>query len=378
MMSLALSTVLYEWRRYLAAVVALAFSGLLILAQVGMFVGLGKAFTATIDRSRADLFVLPAKAESLINTGGMPRRLMPLVYLDPDVAEVADMDDDGGLFSNLDKGANKKRTYVNITAVDTAPGALTLPVDFSEATREALSEPYAVAIDQSALGALGVKVGDTAALDGHAVKVTAVLHNYQNILNQSVVVSRQTLRLMGKARPDNRVGPMMVRLRDPSQAILVRDRLNQIGKGQFRAWTRPELSAANDRSFISLSFIAIILGFSVFLGFGIGVGITSQTLRGAVLGNIKEFASLRALGVSMGSLRAVVMELSFWVGVAGLAATAALVWLVKLLAGAAGVPMSFPLTYCLGVGALLLGIAVFSGALTMSVLNKSQPADLLR
>jgi putative ABC transport system permease protein len=377
-MSLALSTVIYEWRRYLAAVVALAFSGLLILAQVGMFVGMGKAFTATIDRSRADIFVLPAKAESLLNTGGMPRRLMPLVYMDPDVIEIADMDDDGGLFSNLDKGANKKRNYVNVTSVDTEPNALNLPIDFSEATRQALSEPYAVAIDKSALGALGVKLGDTAALDGHAVKVAAILSGYQNILNQSVVVSRQTLRLMGKARPANRVGPMMVRIRDPKQADAVRDRLNLIGKDKFRAWTKPELSAANDQSFIKLSFIAIVLGFSVFLGFGIGVGITSQTLRGAVLGNIKEFASLRALGVSMGSLRLIVVELSFWVGIAGLALTAVLVTGVAMLAGAGGVPMSFPPPALVGVGGLLLVIAMFSGILAMGVLKKSQPADLLR
>ncbi len=378
LMSLALSTVIYEWRRYLAAVAALAFSGLLILAQVGMFVGMGKAFTATIDRSRADLFVLPAKAESLLNTGGMPRRLMPLVYLDPGVAEVEDMDDDGGLFSNLDKGTNKKRNYVSISSVDTEPGALTLPTDFSEATRQALSVPYAVAIDKSALGTLGVKLGDTAALGGHAVKVAAVLSGYQNILNQNVVVSRQTLRLMGKARPANRVGPMMVRLRDPATADLVRDRLNIIGKGQFRAWTKAELSAANDKAFISMSFIAIVLGFSVFLGFGIGVGITSQTLRGAVLGNIKEFASLRALGVSMGSLRLVVMELSFWVGVAGLGLTAVLVAGVSMLANSGGIPMSFPLAAVIGVGGLLLAIAIFSGALAMGVLKKSQPADLLR
>jgi len=377
-MSLALSTVIYEWRRYLAAVAALAFSGLLILAQVGMFVGMGKAFTATIDRSRADLFVLPAKAESLINTGGMPRRLMPQVYLDPGVAEVGDIDDDQGLFSNLDKGANKKRNYVSITSVGTEPGALTLPTDFSDATRQALQEPYSVAIDQSALGALGVKLGDKAALDGHAVKVVAVLHGYQNIMNQQVVVSRQTLRLMGKTRPSNRVGPMMVRLFDPAAADLVRDRLNIIGKGQFRAWTKAELSAANDKAFISFSFIAIVLGFSVFLGFGIGVGITSQTLRGAVLGNIKEFASLRALGVSMGSLRLIVMELSLWVGIAGLMATAVLVSGVAGLAGMAGVPMSFPLPFLIGVGVLLLGIAVVSGAMAMGVLQKSQPADLLR
>jgi putative ABC transport system permease protein len=303
---------------------------------------------------------------------------MPLVYLDPSVVEVADMDDDGGLFSNLDKGAQKKRQYVSISAVDTEPGALTLPTDFSEGVREALSEPFAVAVDRSVLGSLGVKLGDRAALDGHAVKIAAILTTYPNIMQPTVVVSRQTLRLMGKARPNNRVGPMMVRIRNPADASAVRDRLNQIGKGQFRAWTKAELSTANDAAFIKLQFIGIMLGFSVILGFGIGVGITSQTLRGAVLGNIKEFASLRALGVSMASLRAVVMELSFWVGVAGLVATAALVSGVTVLARSAGVPMSFPTPALLGVGALLLFIAVFSGALAMGVLKKSQPADLLR
>jgi putative ABC transport system permease protein len=377
-MSLALSTVIYEWRRYLAAVVALAFSGLLILAQVGMFVGIGKAFTATIDRSRADIFVLSPKSDSLLNTTGMPRRLKPLVYLDPDVVEVTDLAQNGGLFSNLDHGGDKKRNYVNVSAVDTAPGSLGLPTDFDEATRLALSEPYAVAIDKSSLGTLGVKLGDVAALGGHSVKVAAVLTNYPNLVQPTVMTSRQTLQLLGMSRPANRVGPMMVRIRDPKAADAVRDRLNAIGKNQFRAWTKAELSSANDAGFIKQQFIGIILGFSVILGFGIGVGITSQTLRGAVLGNIKEFASLRALGVSMGSLRAIVMELSFWVGVAGLGLTGLLVTGVAALASSGGVPMSFPPFALISVSILLLGIAVFSGFLAMGVLKKSQPADLLR
>ena len=76
-MSLALATLIYEWRRYLAAVIALAFSGLLILAQVGMFTGMIQAATATINRSRADLMIMPAKSESLINSGpsSLPRRI---------------------------------------------------------------------------------------------------------------------------------------------------------------------------------------------------------------------------------------------------------------------------------------------------------------
>ena len=69
--------------------------------------------------------------------------------------------------------------------------------------------------------------------------------------------------------------------------------------------------------------LVIIIGGCVVLGIIIGVAITWQTLRGAIMANIKEFASLRALGVGMGSLNRIVMELSFWVGVVGVAASLA-------------------------------------------------------
>jgi len=42
-----------------------------------------------------------------------------------------------------------------------------------------------------------------------------------------------------------------------------------------------------------------MIGFAVVVGTFIGIVITWQTLQGALLANIKEFASLRALGVSM-------------------------------------------------------------------------------
>ena len=110
----------------------------------------------------------------------------------------------------------------------------------------------------------------------------------------------------------------------------------------------------------------------------LGVGITSQTLRGAILANIKEFASLRALGVSMGSLRLIVVELSFWVGIVGLGATALLTFGISLLAKSAGLPMGFPIGWITGVAILLMLISMASGLMAMGILKKSQPADLLR
>ena len=103
-MSLALSTLIYEWRRYFAAIIALAVAGLLVLAMTGMFLGVGKAFTATIDRSPAEIMVLPAQADSLFgNNNGLPRRLIPTVYQHPDVTEVMPLDGSWAYWSNFPK-----------------------------------------------------------------------------------------------------------------------------------------------------------------------------------------------------------------------------------------------------------------------------------
>jgi putative ABC transport system permease protein len=156
-MSLALATLLYEWRRYMAAVVALAFSGLLVLAFLGMFMGIGKAFTAQIDRARADVMILGPGATALFNGGpnGVPRRLIPLVYSHPEVLQVAPLDGSGGRFQNIvpddgktapgDKPKGRKTEFVNATIIDAVPGFVTVPTDYSDSMIEALRRPYAIA-----------------------------------------------------------------------------------------------------------------------------------------------------------------------------------------------------------------------------------------
>jgi putative ABC transport system permease protein len=373
-LSLALSTLLFEWRRYMAAIVALASAGVLVLGMSGLFVGLISGYTATIDRSRADIMVLPPNAKSLNNSGGMPARILPLVYLNPSVTEVRDLDGDDGRFYGPGKSDPE---YVSVSIVDPIPDAVTLPTDFSEATRQALTVPYNIAVDRTLLRRLGVELGSQATFRGHAVRVAAILDGYPALDNPVIVMSRQTLREMGRANT-TRLGPLMVRVRDPRQAETVRDQLNAISNNQYRAWTRAGLHAATLDSFLNESIIALFMWAATILGLLVGIMITWQTLRGAILANIKELASLRALGVSMGSLRLIVMELSFWVGVAGLVVTAGLMALIALLARLGGVPFGFMPSWIITSAIMLMIIALASGFFSLGVLKKSQPADLLR
>src|SRR5258706_8802958 len=168
-MSLALATLLFEWKRYSAAMVALAFSGLLPWAQVGMFPGIVKAAPASIDRSRADLMILPFKNESLINSGpdSLPARIQPLIYLNPEVVEVESLEGNGARWVNTPAPGKKAvTTYVNTFDVDPRQGSVTLPIDYPESIRLALLEPYAVVIDKTAQGRLGAHLGATGMLNG--------------------------------------------------------------------------------------------------------------------------------------------------------------------------------------------------------------------
>ena len=389
-MSLALSTLIYEWRRYMAAVMALAFSGLLVLAFAGMFMGMGKSFTATIDRSGADILILAPGATQLFGgPSGLPRRMIPVIYQHPEVEVVDYVDLSQGRFQSLTQAqqnrpgqgaqaGGERMEFVMVTSVVTQEGNPTIPVDYSPELIEALRQPDAVVLDETALPRLGVQLGDQAIYNGHTVRVVGVTRGYANFMQPGMVMSRDTLRRFGETYNGPRVGPLMVRLRDPSRAELVVAQLNATANGQYRAWTRAELSKANEASMFEEGIIVVMLGFSVFLGGLIGIAITWQTLRGAILANIKEFASLRALGVGMGSLRRIIVELSFWVGVVGIGASFLLTWLISLLAGAFGLPMAFPLPMCIAVASLLMVIAILSGFLSLGMLKQSQPADLLR
>ncbi|MFT4089297.1 MAG: ABC transporter permease [Asticcacaulis sp.] len=379
-MSLALSSLIHDWRRYVTAIIALAVSGLLVLCMVGMFVGMGKSNTATVDRSPADIMILSPRSESLYNNSfGQPRRLMAGIYAHPDVVEVQPYDTGWAAWSNFPSDTQPARNEgVVVSIVDPVPDSVTVPVDFSPEARAALRVPYTVLIDETARGRLGVEAGQDAKINGKRIRVGATVSGYPALFNTTIYMSRRTASLLGVYREGGRVGAIMVRIHSPERAESVAAELNIMGQGQYRAWARAELSRRSQIALLKEGGIAIMIGFSVFVSVFIGVVITWQTLQAAISASLKEFATFRAIGIPMFRLRCVVMELSLWVGLAGVAMAAGLSWLMSLLAGLLHVPMAFPpyVTVPVAVGLMLTAMA--SGFFSLGVLNKVQPADLLR
>jgi putative ABC transport system permease protein len=383
-MSLALATLIYEWRRYMAAVVALAFSGMMVLVMLGLFTGIIHADFATTERSRADIFILPVKVTSMVNSNAtLPARVQPQIFLNPHVTEVRSVEEAFGSWVNAPgPGEKQVQKFVNVWGVDPVPGAVTLPIDYTEEQRIALMEPGAIAVDASNLAALGAKLNGKASINGHNVYVRAILHNYQSLEQPGLTASRDTVRRLTRASNGasgtEDTGPLMVRIDNPLQAATVVAELNAASHGAYRAWTTKQFNQANENAVMSQQIVGVMLVFLTVMAVLIGIGITSQTLRGAILSNIREFASLRALGISMFSLRWIVVEMSIWAGIAGIGVAGLITWLASVAAGSAGLPLVIRPQPALMICGMLMVIAVASGALAMGVLKHSQPADLLR
>src|ERR1700710_1411197 len=100
-MSLALATLIYEWRRYLAAIIALAFSGVLVLVMIGLFTGIIHSALATTERARADIFIMPVKTPPMVDGAPpLPARVQPQIYMNQHVVEVRSIEEAFGGWTN--------------------------------------------------------------------------------------------------------------------------------------------------------------------------------------------------------------------------------------------------------------------------------------
>ena len=371
--SLARASLLLEWRRYLAAVVAVAFSGLLVLVQVALLLGLFGTVTTIIDRGRADLWVVDAGTRSFDLAREMPRRVETLARAHPEVARVEPVVLGMGDWRTPEGG----RVTVTIAGFDTRAEGLGFPADLSPVLRQALQQPGAVLADAVDLGKLGLPGGTgSAEVNGQRVQLTGVVEGFRSIGGATLLASRATAQALLGTQDAERVTYLVLGLAPGADPLRVAAELQSRIPG-VRVLPPAELSTLSQTYWLLESGTGIGFLFSTLLGLAVGIAITSQTLRAAVLGSLREYATLRALGVPLGALRAVVLEQSLWVGLAGLGVTAVAATLL-LSAAASVVTVAVPWWAGAGTAAFTLLVALGSGLLSLGPLLKTEPAELLR
>lgn len=375
MVPLARKTLVYEWRRFLPSALAVAFSGLLLLVQAALVLGIFNSAAVYIKKSGGDLWVGYPGTQSIELGRPIPHDAEVRLLMDPDVARVEPFRwIDGDWRGPADRGG----VSVFISGIDTRPDAMMFADVLAPELRSRLDEPDSVIVDRSDLDKLGLDVGSQAVINGKRVRIVGVGSGLRALGGVNILTSLATARRLEADNPSGDVAYYVVKLRDPKLANEVRRRLQPEGARRYEVWTQRAFAhrAVTYWMFETGAGLGVIfLAGVVFL---VGAVITSQTLMGAVAGSIREYATLHALGVGFHSLRAVVVKQSAWVGAFGLVVGGIATSLIIALAHRRDVPVQLDALTVAICAVAVMGIALVSGLMAVRALRHADPAMLLR
>ncbi|APR53913.1 ABC transporter permease [Sphingomonas koreensis] len=377
MISLARKSILHEWRRFAPAIFAIAFSGILLVIQAALAVGLFATVAVYIEKSDAELWVGFPGTPSIDQGRYISSRTESFVRMHPDVDRTEPFSWAGGVWRSR-PGAGD--VSVVLAGIDPRPGSLTFAHAVSPDLRDKLTIPGAVLVDIADRDKLGVSIGSNAEINGKKVHVAGFTEGLRGIGSINVISSLSTARHLdpGLHHTDD-VAYYLVKLRAGADPAAVKDALSpKEQNARYQAWTAKEFGDRSTNYWLFESGMGTAFGLSSLVAVIVAIVITSQTLMAAVAASIREFATLRALGAPGSHLRSVVLQQALWVGMVGLVVaglvSALILWLAKL----AYIPVSVSVPITTGCAVLVLCVAILSGFVALSQLSKADPAALLR
>ncbi len=375
MVALARKSLLYEWRRYLPASLAVAFSGMLLLVQLALVFGIFDSAAVYINSSRGQIWAGYPGTQSIDLGRSITRDARVHLLMDPQVAQVEPFQ-----WVNGDWRGSRKLGSVSVyvSGINPAADGLVFARVIPAALRAKLYQPGAIIVDRSDLPKLGIEVGQSGILNGLRVHLVGTTNGLRALGGVNIVTSLATaVRL--NAGGDLRPAYYVARLRDPARAAQVAAALDPHGaQRRYSVWTAQELAARTVHYWLFETGAGLGVVFMSFVVFLVGTVITSQTLMGAVAGSLSEYATLNALGASHRALGRVVMEQAAWVGAAGLAGGGLLSAVVLAIADSQQVPVAITAPGIVACAVLVMAITLLSGLLAVRTLRNADPARLLR
>ena len=374
MIPLARKTLVHEWRRFLPAMLAVAFSGLLLLMQAALVFGIFGSAATYISASDADLWIGYPGTQSIELGRPITPAARTAVLTDPDVARVEPFAwVDGDWRGPADKGG----VSVFVSGISTQPDGMIFSDVLTASQRALLKEPFAVIVDRADLPKLGVPIGGQALINGDLVRIVGTASGIRALGGVNVVASLDTARALDNDTGGTEVAYYVARLKPGANATRVAARINASAHG-YAAWTASSFARRAVFYWMFQTGAGLGVVFLALVVFIVGAIITSQTLMGAIAGSVREYANLHALGVGLGSLRRVVLEQAAWIGVCGLVAGVLLSLGLIGLARMQDVPVELNLPAWIACAALVMGIALVSGIAAVRALRSADPALLLR
>ena len=333
-LTLASRNLFHDTLRFVATMVGIVFSVVLVMVQMGLFFGFGHMVTTMIDHAATDLWVVPKNVKCFEDPSLIDLKLRNKIATLDGVATVVPLVI-GFSDWRLESG---EMTPVFVVGSDLRDGAMQ-PWNLVEGNVQALSQGFSVAVDRSYFDRLGVTgIGSQAEIRGKKVKVVALTDGIRSFTTTPYIFVDAKNARGFTGTPGDRASDLLVRLKpDADRGTVVQAIRGQIGDAEVL--TTDEFRKRSRSFWLFGTGAGAALFAGALLGVIVGTVIVAQTLYSSTKDHLNEFATLRAMGSSNGYIYYVIIYQALINAVVGFAIASGIGALVVQMTAKSALPI---------------------------------------
>jgi putative ABC transport system permease protein len=365
--TLASRNLFHDRVRFIATIVGIVFSIVLVAVQLGLFLGFERMITTMIDHAEADLWIVPAETKNFEATSLLDGRERFQALAIDGVAAAIPVTIGFALWRKADGSA------APVFVVGVEPGGLE-PWNLAEGSLEDLSAPGAVAVDRSYFERLGVtRIGDTAEIRDQKARVAVVTRGIRSFTTTPYVFTTIDRARNYTAAPSNKATFFIVRTRPGARVARIRGEI-AARLSEAEVLTSDEFRRRSRYFWLFGTGAGAALFASAVLGLIVGTVIVAQTLYSSTKDHLNEFATLRAIGSSRAYIYRVILWQAFLSAVVGFSIAAGIALALVEATQNAALPIVINPGLLAGLFALTLAMCAFSAISAILVVTRLDPA----
>ena len=364
---LAWRNLVHDKVRLLVTVTGVVFAVVLIVVELGLFLGFTTTTSSLIDRSRADLWITGARVPYIESGVPFSERKLSTVLATPGIAHATKY------ISRFSQWQRHDGRQENVMVVGFDPGqTLGGPWNVVEGRVEDLKQPDSVFIDEIYKTKLGVShVGEIFEIRGHRARIAGftrgirsfttspyVFTSFKSAQDFTTTAEDQTVYILATLARGERVDEVRARLLARVKDVDILTTREFSGKTQFY-WM-----------FTTGAGVAVLL--AALLGLVVGVVVVAQTIYATTMDHLREYGTLKAMGATNGYLYRVIVQQAVISALVGY--SLAMVVSSFIVSGSAKGGAAILLPLPMAVGMLGVTIAMCTGAAIVSI-NKVTRLD---
>ena len=291
--TLAARNLFHDRLRFVATLVGIVFSMVLVTVQLGLYLGFSRMVATMIDHAHADLWVMPLGTRCFEDPSVLDEQKRFRALSINGVAQATSVVI-GFAQWKLPAGGT---TPVFIIGSRMRDGGLP-PWNLVAGSVENLEIPGAIAIDRSYFGRLGISgLGASAEIRDHKVEVRVLTRGIRSFTTTPYVFAPLDRARAYTGMSPNKATYILVRVAPGSDLETVRSRL-RANLTEVEILTPSEFRDRSQNFWLFGTGAGFALFAGALLGVIVGTVIVAQTLYSSTKDHLNEFATLRAIGSS--------------------------------------------------------------------------------